>query len=146
MLKKFFGTNKNKNEPTASNTPVCEWVEEGLLFHRQLVIQQNKPLDGYLYQLEDEGYLTSLSDDAIVMWDDLYRLIEDEEHLSSIPLLNLPPVWNLAPQLISEGALSDPEFRISIQGWRLNEHNLITSGLNRTGALVRIDGQEGLMP
>ena len=25
---------------------------------------------------EDEGYLTSLSDDAIVMWDDLYRLIK----------------------------------------------------------------------
>ena len=146
MLKKLFGTNKNKSEPTASNTPVCEWMEEGLLFHRQLVIQQNKPLDGYLYQLEDEGYLTSLSDDAIVMWDDLYRLINDEEHLSSIPLLDLPPVWNLAPQLISEGALSDPEFRISIQGWRLNEHNLITGGLNRTGALVRIDGQEGLMP
>ena len=115
MLKKFFGTNKNKNEPIASNTPVCEWVEEGLLFHRQLVIQQNKPLDGYLYQLEDERYLTSLSDDAIVMWDDLYRLIKDEEHLSSIPLLDLSPVWNLAPQLISKGALSDPEFRISIQ-------------------------------
>lgn len=96
--KKFFGTNKNKSEPTASNTPVSEWMDEGLLFHRKEVIQRNKPLDSYLYQLEDEGYLTSLSDDAIVMWDDLYRLMQDEEHLSSIPLLGLPPsgTWLLS--------------------------------------------------
>lgn len=122
------------------------WTEDGPLFVRQAPGERNRQLDSYLLQLEEEGYLTALAQDALLSWDDLYRLLKAEEHSSSRGLLNLPPVLPLLPQLVSEGALSDLDFRISIQGWKLAGGRVMPGGLDRTGALVRIDGREGLLP
>lgn len=146
MLKNIF-SKKIQNPPTANDEKSASyWTADGLVFNREIVSTQDRMLDGYLIQLDEEGFLTPLSEDVLLAWDDLYNLIANEAHQSSLNLLKLPPILALKPQLVSEGALSDPEFRISIKGWKLDNECSIAGGLDRTGALVRLDGSEGLLP
>lgn len=47
-------------------------------------------------------------------WDALYRLLEDEEHASSLPLIGVPDISLARASLSSRGALSDSDFRVWI--------------------------------
>lgn len=146
MLNHLFRGRDRAVAPVAERGNAQTRSEDGLVFARQALSQRDRQLESYLLQLDEEGYLTPLAQDALLTWDELYSLLKDEAHSSSRELLKLPPVLPLVPQLVSEGALSDLDFRVSIQGWRLAGGRVIAGGLDRTGALVRIDGGEGLLP
>lgn len=145
MLKKLFGASHASQLAPETKPRLSSWTDDGLLFARQMA-SHDRQLDCYLHQLEEEGYLTPLAEDALLAWEDLFRLLSDEAHQGSLNLLDLPPVFALTPKLISAGALSDPDFQVSIQGWSLNGDDFIPGGLDRSGALVRLRGREGLMP
>ena len=145
MLKKIFGASHASQLAPETKQRLSSWTDDGLLFACQMA-SHDRQLEGYLLQLEEEGYLTPLAEDALLAWEDLFRLLSDEAHQSSLNLLDLPPVLAITPKLISSGALSDPDFQVSIQGWSLNGDDFIPGGLDRTGALVRLHGREGLMP
>jgi hypothetical protein len=149
MISRFLGkagAEVRANDPQAIST----WTDDGLVFHRSAIsaakLSEHKQLDGYLLQLDEEGYLTALSEDVLLQWDDLYGLLSDEAQQSSLSLLALPPTLPLKPQLMSEAALSDMDFRVVISGWQLGGDRHISGGLDRTGALVRLDGGLGLLP
>ncbi len=73
-------------------------------------------LVAYLFQLEDEGYLTPVVEEWLLPWEQLFRLTEDPEHVSSLELLNLPPSISIKPVLASQGSLSDASFKVFIKG------------------------------
>lgn len=93
------------------------------------------PLIAYMDQLSEEGYVTELSDRWMLTWDELYRLSEDVEHHTSLPLLGVPAVIQLKASLAGRGGLSDADFNIYIQEWQE-----IASGrtiiFKRTGAVI----------
>ena len=100
----------------------------------------------YLFQLEDEGYLTPAVEDWLLTWDDLYRLAENPDHFSSVDLLDVPPSISIKPVLASQGSLSDPTFKVFVKGWKKPDGMEIVGPLQRTGAVCVIDGQQYLMP
>lgn len=146
MLNNLFSRNNALKTAAVADQLLSSWSEDGLIFHRAAIAHVKRELDAYLLQLDDEAYLSSLQDEALLGWEDLYRLLGDSDHKSSIALLGLPDVLDLKPQLVSDGALSDPDFRVSIRGWLQDGSRLINGGLDRTGARVRLDARDGLIP
>lgn len=77
-------------------------------------------------------------------WDALYRLLEDEEHASSLPLIGVPDVLPLRASLSSRGALSDSDFRVWIAEWAtLPARKPIR--FSRTGAILTHENQQYLL-
>jgi hypothetical protein len=75
-------------------------------------------LPGLLDQLLDDGYAAPASPaGALIPWDQVYPLLEDANYASSIRLLQLPPIAEIAPRLQSHGSLTDTSFQIRIAGW-----------------------------
>lgn len=98
----------------------------------------------WLEQLAEEDYLISLTDRWLLSWDALYRLLEDEEHASSLPLIGVPDVLPLRASLSSRGALSDSDFRVWIAEWAtLPARKPIR--FSRTGAILTHENQQYLL-
>ncbi|MGV2705962.1 UNVERIFIED_CONTAM: SNF2-related protein, partial [Aeromonas salmonicida] len=92
-------------------------------------------LVAYLEQLAEEEYVAVLSDRWLLTWRDMYRLMADADHESSLALLSLPHCTDLRPKLECRGSLVDPQFTVAITHWSdevTGEH----VELKRQGALV----------
>ncbi|MWL74890.1 ATP-dependent helicase, partial [Escherichia coli] len=115
LLSKLTG-NRQQIERHLKNQYQIE--ENGLSFPQSLVDDSELwSLASWLEQLTEEDYLISLTDRWLLSWDALYRLVEDEEHSSSLPLIGVPEVLPLRASLSSRGALSDSDFRVGIAEW-----------------------------
>ncbi|HMW14488.1 MAG TPA: SNF2-related protein [Pseudomonadales bacterium] len=101
-------------------------------------------LDGWLAQLEDDGFAGSTEDGYEIPWDSIYALRSHPEHKEAMKLLELPEVGHLTPELSSRGSLEDPTFSIAISGWRLNNQPL--RGATVTGAVLKETGRRMLLP
>lgn len=152
MLKSFFSRKKTAHSPSEVQTVVVERRGEvdGIVFPAispalRDMAEPVRQRAVYLQQLEEEGYLTPLPDELLLAWHDLYRLLRTEEHETSVHLLNIPPVSQLKPLLVSEGALSDADFQVMIRGWQREDGSVMSGSLDRVGALVRLDGKEVLL-
>ncbi|CAA0201136.1 DEAD/DEAH box helicase [Acinetobacter baumannii] len=101
--------------------------------------------DFYWQSLEEEA-LAYLTDEGYVLpWEELFQILNDEDHASVIHLLHLPSQANVRPIIKSEGGLSDSTFKIILDGW-LNEQNIkLKNQPERIGAILIIDGQEYLL-
>ena len=137
MFKRFLSGKKRQAGNTAGLPLVLYSVEEqGLCYPLSLADQADSwPLALYLDQLQEEEFACQLSDRWLLSWDELYRLIEDPEHHSSLGLLGLPPLTTLTPQLVSQGSLASPDFKISISGWRDSVSGAVVA-VQRTGAMI----------
>lgn len=145
MLKRFLAGAGLLPKSTAS-TPVYQVLEHGLSFPLSLANhEQTWVLASYLYQLEEEEFASQLSDCWLLPWDELYRLIADPDHESSIPLLSLPQLTKLTPQLASHSSLASDDFKVSIGDWRAPESNTVVQ-LARIGAVITHDGTTELLP
>jgi len=107
---------------------------------------ESQPLAAYLAQLEEEGYASRGQDGLSVPWEDLYRLLDHPDYASSIPLLALPPLCEIRPALSSQGALSDSEFGIFLDGWRKVSGTPVNGRVERLGATVKIGAETRLLP
>jgi len=116
------------------------------LDHPECLTSESQPLAAYLAQLEEEGYASRGQDCMSVAWTDLYRLLDHPDHASSLPLLALPPLSEFRPALSSQGALSDAEFGIFLDGWRSLRGAPVRERLERLGATVKIGTETRLLP
>lgn len=100
----------------------------------------------YLRQLEEEGFITPLVDNWLLPWEQVYEVLQSDEHRASSVLLGLPSVRDLRLALTSSGSLSDPAFTITIQGWESSAGVPIRGTLSRQGAVYMLDSERWLLP
>ncbi|AOP62495.1 hypothetical protein KXS17_07150 [Acinetobacter baumannii] len=109
--------------------------------------QQNAKNDADFYweSLEEEDIAYLMDDQYVLPWEELFQLQQDPEHSNVLNLLNLPSPTNLHPVIRSEGGLSDPDFKIILDGW-CDQNRIKSKGLiKRIGAVLNVDGQEYLL-
>jgi SNF2-related domain/Helicase conserved C-terminal domain len=147
MLKRFLsGKGLLSKSGAIDALPVYSVEEQGLCFPLSLADDAASwPLASYLDQLEEEELVSQLSDRWVLAWDELYRLLDDPDHATSIPLLGLPNQAGLVPQLSSQGSLASDDFKVSIGAWRETNSNA-TVQIQRTGAVVQHGGKTELLP
>lgn len=78
-----------------------------------------KSLHQYLKQLEEEEYVTQDSLNWTITWDQIYSILNNEEHLTSLKLLAIPDLAKVKPEIVGSGSLSDENFSLSIKSWIL---------------------------
>ncbi len=116
------------------------------LDHPERLVLESRPLAAYLGQLEIEGYATKGDTSLNICWEDLYRLRDHPEHASSLSLLALPSPCEYRTALVSQGALSDPDFRISLDGWQTTTGAAVSGRVERVGAVLMVGCISGLLP
>lgn len=120
-----------------------QYDEVGLIYP----YQQNAKNDADFYweSLEEEDIAYLLDEQYILPWEEMFQLQQDPEHSNVLNLLNLPSPTNLHPVIRSEGGLSDPDFKIILDGW-CDQNRIKSKGLiKRIGAVLNVDGQEYLL-
>ena len=125
------------------NSNFFTYDEVGIIYS---YIQNTKTdVDFYWESLEEEELAYLMGDHFVLPWEDLFQLQQDLDHENVIHLLNLPKQTSIRPIIRSEGGLSDPDFKIILDGW-LNENNIkVKSSIQRVGAILTIDGTEHLL-
>ncbi len=120
-----------------------QYNEVGLIYPYQQNAQNDA--DFYWESLEEEDLAYLLDDHYILPWEELFQLQQDPEHSNVLNLLNLPSPTNLHPVIRSDGGLSDPDFKIILEGWS-DQNRIKSKGLiKRIGAVLNVDGQEYLL-
>ncbi|WP_028453007.1 type I Zorya anti-phage system protein ZorD [Chitinilyticum aquatile] len=151
MFKNLF-QRKKQDKPLASTSSITpEYAEDGLHFpplHRAELYREgaSREIRLYLEQLDEEGLLVSMQDSAFLPWEEYFQLLHEEEHRSSLYLLNVLPQLAITPVLVSQGSLSDADFRVSIKGWELGDGTQMSGSLQRIGAFVCEAETTGVMP
>lgn len=113
-----------------------------------LYIYSAKPAtdqDFYWQSLEQEGIADLIEQKYLLPWDELYKLKEDEEHRLTLHLLQIPPEATFRPMISSKGALSDPGFRIQLDGW-FDGQGRRQESVSREGAILTVAGVAYLLP
>lgn len=78
---------------------------------------QDLVFGAYLVQLCEEGLCDINRQAIVVRWNEVYRLLADEEHAGPMTMFGLPPIGDLIPILHHESGLSDAYFTLYIDGW-----------------------------
>lgn len=145
MLKRFFSGKGQRTQQVVTEPVVWDVEELGLCYALSLANDElHWQLAAYLDQLFEEDFVSQLSDRWLLPWDSLYQLLDDPDHASSLPLLGLPPLSKLQPQLASQGSLADSGFKV-FQTWR-DPASGAPVEVERCGAIVQVaDGVE-LLP
>lgn len=68
----------------------------------------------YLAQLVEEDLATAAGAAVHLSWENLYRVLDDPDHATSIPLLDLPQPASAVPVLSCRGSLADTDFTVAI--------------------------------
>ena len=146
MLKRLFSRREPASASVTPGTFPPRVEDQGLCYPLALAEQDEYwHLAAYLDQLFEEDLATQLSDRWLLPWDALYQLLDDPEHTSSLPLLGLPPLSALQPQLASSGSLAEAGFRVFVQSWRDPRTNAAIT-FERTGAVVRYGDVTEMLP
>lgn len=142
MLKRFF---LGKTQQAVATPVVWDVEEQGLCYALDLANDDSQwQLAAYLDQLFEEDFAAQLSDRWLLPWDSLYLLLDDPAHTSSLPLLALPPLSKLQPQLVSQGSLAEAGFKV-FQTWR-DPANSAPVEVERCGAVVHTATGNELLP
>lgn len=104
-----------------------------------------EPVSVYLMQLVDEGLALRTGEHFVIPWNNVYSLLRNPEHASSLPLLNLPEREDWIPRLESSGTPSDSDFTVHIVNWRKGTVAPPSAALNRIGPTLRSAGEITLM-
>jgi SNF2 family DNA or RNA helicase len=107
--------------------------------------QPNTDTDCYWQGLQEDNLTDLIEGQYVLQWLELFQLLEDEEDYSALPLLNLPASSDLRPMIRSQGALSDPDFQITLSGWCDVTGQKINQNVTRTGAILNVGGQLQLL-
>ena len=96
--------------------------------------------DFYWQSLEQEAIADLIEQQYVLPWEELFQLLADPEHASAIPLLNLPSQSTLRPIIRSQGALSDADFKIILDGWCDPNGQKINQPVQRVGGVISRNG------
>lgn len=102
-----------------------------------------KSLRQYLLQLEEEGLASHGLIGWSITWDDVFKLSRDENHESSLQLLNIPEISKVRPEIIGNGGLADNDFSVSVKHWILPDGK--TAPLSARKGAVLIVGERKLL-
>ena len=141
--KKKKATESVQDKSIKQNLEPFTYDEVGIIYS----YTQNAKTDADFYweSLEEEELAYLMDDHFVLPWEEFFQLQQDSEHENVIHLLNLPTPSSFRPIIRSEGGLSDPDFKIILDGW-LNENNIkVKSSIQRVGAILTIDGTEHLL-
>jgi len=141
--KKKKSTDSAVDDNLVASIKSLQYDEVGLIS----AYQQNAKNDADFYweSLEEEDIAYLLDDQYVLPWEELFQLQQDPEHSNVLNLLNLPSPTTLHPVIRSEGGLSDPDFKIILDGW-CDQNRIKSKGLiKRIGAVLNVDGQEYLL-
>lgn len=100
-------------------------------------------LDGWLSQLEDEGFASRTSEGFAIAWNTIYGLQGHREHGAALQMLALPQTVDAVPALSSRGSLEDASFGIALDGWRIEGASVADATLD--GAVLSHQGRRGLL-
>lgn len=100
-------------------------------------------LDGWLSQLEDEGFVLRVDEGFALSWDVVYDLRSHREHGVALQMLSLPETVDAAPVLSSRGSLEDVSFGIALDGWRIG--GALVSDASLDGAVLEYQGHRSLL-
>jgi hypothetical protein len=109
------------------------------------VFGPSRELASFLFQIEEEGFASRADQGMFVAWNDVYRLMESEDHVESWSLLGLPSVEAWRPNLSSKGALSDLDFSIHLSGWKAPDGSIPKVDALVEGALLKVGGKVVLL-
>lgn len=105
----------------------------------------------FLTQLEEMGFVERRGETAFVTWESLYGAVAEESSSggaapnAALALLKLPAMTTLRPALQSQGALDDPDFRITLGAWSDASGRPLATPPELTGSYVRSSHGEGLL-
>ncbi|RYJ59212.1 type I Zorya anti-phage system protein ZorD [Pseudomonas songnenensis] len=146
MLGRFFSGKDRSQSAKGAASGAYQIEEQGICYALSLADDDTSwPVAAYLDQLFEEDYASQLSDRWLLPWESIYQLLDDPEHASSLPLLGLPAIAKLQPQLASTGGLSDPDFKVFVQSWRNSETGSPVT-FERVGAMARHAATTELLP
>ena len=92
--------------------------------------------DFYWESLEDEDLAYQDGDSFVLPWEELFQILRNLEHQSVTHLFNLPTSSPFYPILRSEGGVSDPDFKIILEGWSDGNRVKFKGTIKRTGAIL----------
>ncbi|MFO1342166.1 MAG: SNF2-related protein [Burkholderiales bacterium] len=101
-------------------------------------------LDGWLSQLEDEGFAVPVEDGFYIAWDTLYELRCNRDHADALAMLSLPETVELRPAVSSRGSLEDEGFAIFLDGWSNGPQSVIDATLH--GPVIVQGNGRALLP
>lgn len=105
-----------------------------------------RELAAFLFQAEEEGFVTLVADTISITWADVFRLRKLQDYSDSFYLLGLPAIESWRPVLTSTGSLTDPSFSIHIAGWRSPDGTKPKGDTIVEGALLKAAGKIILLP
>lgn len=99
------------------------------------------PADGTIVtalmeQLADEHLAERLDAGHRIPWRQLYLLLDDEEARAELSVLDLPPMADATPRLVSRGSLTDPSFVVAVDGWLDRDRRSLLHAELHGGVLV----------
>lgn len=97
-----------------------------------------------LAQIEAEGYAVTQDELLLLGWEEAFQLLATQEYRDGERLLGLPQSIELRPVLMARGSVSDPNFNIALD-WRSADGGSLSTVITRTGAVMRLQGQEYLL-
>jgi hypothetical protein len=135
----------------SEEAPVARWhvreAAKGLLVTKSPTgarpLEPIALLDGWLSQLEDEGFALRVNEDFTIGWDTLYDIHYHPEHGDSLRMLDLPDTVDATPRLSSRGSLEDETFGIALDGWRIGGESVANATLE--GAVLSHKEISGLL-
>lgn len=95
-------------------------------------------------QLADENLAERLDDGHRLPWRQLYLLLEDEEAKAELSVLDLPPMTDATPRLVSRGSLTDPSLVIAVDDWLDGDRRSLPSAELR-GGILDVGGKPNLL-
>lgn len=155
MLKKIIKLISNKKEkfqfqPTPNGwllpQPRKQEITEDDAFSWASTLPDNQMGQAfYLAQLVTEGLAKFNTDGLLILWQNVYQILEDETHSGLAESLQLPAIsTDIMPVLDTNGTLSDTTFTLFISGWRQEDKLLRNSQL--IGAVLRTNDGNYLIP
>ena len=101
-------------------------------------------LEAVVAQWADEGYATPNGQDWLMGWDAVYDMLDGQAYQDIAGQAGIPPVVEMAPRLVSRGALSDTDFTIAIAGWHRPDGQPVDR-VSLQGAVVLGSGPPALL-
>lgn len=124
---------------TVRGITAAEWLATPFVY------SEHAGLGALLAQLFEEGYGVRSSDQVLLAWGDVYRLLDDPDYESSLRLLDLPSLTPIRPALSSKGSLTDHDFAIVMSGWVDEAGVVVTPPPRLTGAIAAMDDKSYLL-
>lgn len=147
-MKLAFWKRQKNNEAKGESLPNIKppslsYDDVGLAYPYPHTLQTDA--DAYWQSLEEEDIAYAIDDQYVLRWEELFQLTHDPDHSAVISLLNLPSQTSLSPMIRSEGGLSDPNFKIILDGWCDASKTKCKNSIKRSGAILHVDGQDYLL-